>query len=127
MNDVNDRLMIPLEAIFHLQRFKAVYASVPSDITPELVPLDGLQRHPPEHVTFPVDVVVFGAGVVVTGVAVGAGVFVTGVVVGAGVEVIDGAIVTDVVRPMDHEASNPSFCTSESVVNTTCIYPVFDV
>ena len=99
MNDVNDRLMIPLEAIFHLQRFKAVYAPVPSDITPELVPLDGLQRHPPEHVTFPVDVVV------VTGVAVGAGVVVTGVVVGAGVEVID------VVRPMYHEASNPSLCT----------------
>ena len=73
--------MVSLEAIIHVQRELAVYAPGPSDITPELVPFDGIQRHPPEHVTVPVDPVVFGAGVVVTGVVVGAGVLRTGVVV----------------------------------------------
>ena len=92
--------MVSLEAIIHVQRELAVYAPGPSDITPELVPFDGIQRHPPEHVTFPVDVVV------VTGVVVDAGVVVTGVVVGAGV-LRTGVVV--VVRFMKHnEAVKPA-------------------
>lgn len=66
---MNDRRIVPPEAIVHVQLASLAYGAGPSDITPALVPLDGSHRHPPEHVTRPVElskrVSAVGAGVVV--------------------------------------------------------------
>jgi hypothetical protein len=53
LNDKNERLIKPLETIIHLQSALFWYSDSPSDIVPELVPLDGWHRQPPEHVTVP--------------------------------------------------------------------------
>lgn len=91
---MNTKCIVPPETIVHLHTAESGYVPIPSDITPELVPLDGPHRHPPEHVTVPESPVV-GAGVVVGGGVV--------VVLGAGVVVMMGVVVTEI----DHEAVKP--------------------
>jgi hypothetical protein len=94
LNDVNVRFMMPSEAMVHWQNLFPVLVSqcredVSTDITPELVPLDGWHRHPEklfaEHVTVAGRVPAFvGAGVVVRAgvvVVVRVGVVVAAVVV----------------------------------------------
>jgi len=105
-NRSNDRLMISLEEMVHLQSALLPYfdhqpgagvgvtPSSPSDIEPDVIPFDGLHEHPPQpeyhaqQLTFPAigpvagAVIVVGAGVVTV---VAAGVV---VVVGAGVVVV---------------------------------------
>ena len=82
---------------------------------PLLLPLDGRQRHPPEHVTFAVVVSAVGAGVVLVVRAAA-----VDVVVIAGVDVVDGT-------SMDHEAVKPLKAVKRSDVNSTRKTPIFDV
>jgi hypothetical protein len=48
---MNERLIKPLEAISQLQLAELAKSDGPSEISPELVPVDGWHRQPPEHVT----------------------------------------------------------------------------
>ena len=62
--------MGPSETMVQVHTALFVYLPGPSVITPELVPLDGSHRHPPEHITCP-EVPAAGAVVLVaTGVVV---------------------------------------------------------
>jgi hypothetical protein len=100
--------MVPPEAMIQEHKAESGYVPGPSDITPELVPLDGSHRHSPEHVTVPV---VFGNNG-------GAG------VVGAGVVVMPGGAGVVVVRWMKHtEAVKPSRTSLSSVWKITLMCP----
>jgi hypothetical protein len=54
--DENKRLIKPLEAMSQLQFMLSTYSDVPTEIVPELVPVDGWHRRPQEHVTLPTPV-----------------------------------------------------------------------
>ena len=54
--DENKRLIKPLEAMSQLQFMLSTYSDVPTEIVPELVPVDGRHRRPQEHVTLPTPV-----------------------------------------------------------------------
>jgi hypothetical protein len=51
LKDKKERLIKPREAMDQVQSALFWYSDGPSDIVPELVPLDGWHRQPPEHVT----------------------------------------------------------------------------
>ena len=130
--------MLPLEEMSQTQFAILGYTPGPSDITPELVRVDGAHVQTPEHVTF-AGPLLTGAGVVVRAAlvdeVVGAGVVL--VVLAALVdEVVRAALVDEVVRAalvdevdvvvgagvlvlVHHEAVNPSFGRALSAMNST--------
>jgi hypothetical protein len=129
LNDENERLIKPLEAMSHLQSALFSYSDGPSDIVPELVPLDGWHRQPPEHVTV----------AAVTDWYLPATHAVHGPPFGPGKPALQVQLVKAVlpagelefvgqsVHGTNQEATNPDETTLESDVNLTCMYPVLDV
>ena len=54
--DENKRLIEPLETMSQWQFMLSTYSDVPTEIVPELVPVDGWHRRPQEHVMLPTPV-----------------------------------------------------------------------
>jgi hypothetical protein len=132
LNDENERLTKPLEAINQVQFALFWYSDGPSDIVPELVPLDGWHRQPPEHVTVAaVTDWYLPATHAVHGPPIGPGkpalqVQLDKAALLAGELEFAGQSVQEEPSAIQ-EATNPDETTLESDVNLTCMYPVLDV
>jgi hypothetical protein len=131
LNDEKERLIKPREAIIHLQFALFWYSDGPSDIVPELVPLDGWHRQPPEHVTVAaVTDWYLPASHAVHGPPFGPGepalqVQLDKDMLPAGELEFDGQSVHE--PSTIQEATKPDEATLPSDVNLTCMYPVLDV